>query len=234
MSAIQEQEVTEMFNDISKTYDQVNSILSFGIDRLWRKKLLQQIPKNPNQSLLDIATGTGEVLIHAIRSGKVENAVGVDLAEKMLEIGEAKSKKLDLLDRVRFQKGNALDLPFEDSSFDCATLSFGIRNVQNVSKALKEIHRILKPSGRVLILEFSLPKNQLLRKAHLFYLRSVLPKVGGFFSKSPPSYVYLNKTIESFPYGEVFLDLMRKAGFKVPLARPLLGGIATLYQADKC
>lgn len=234
MSAIQEQEVTEMFNDISKTYDQVNSILSFGIDRLWRKKLLNQIPKKPNQSLLDIATGTGEVLIHAVRSKKVERAVGVDLAEKMLAIGEAKSKKQGLLDRVQFQKGNALDLPFEESLFDCATLSFGIRNVQDTLKALKEIHRVLKPQGRALILEFSLPKNTLLKKAHLFYLRSILPKVGGYFSKSPPSYIYLNKTIENFPYGEVFLNLMRKSGFKTPHAIPLLGGIATLYQADKC
>lgn len=233
MSQVQEKEVTEMFNTISKTYDRVNAILSFGIDKLWRKKLLSSIPPQNNQRLLDIATGTGDVILQAVDSKKIQSGIGLDLAQKMLDIGALKAQKKGISKQVTFQAGNALDLPFKENTFDCATCSFGIRNVQNVPKALQEAYRILKPTGRLLILEFSLPKNTLLKTLHLFYLRSILPKVGGYFSKSPPSYAYLNKTIESFPYGEAFLTLMRKAGFKEPSATPLLGGIATLYQADK-
>ncbi|MCH9633430.1 MAG: Demethylmenaquinone methyltransferase [Chlamydiae bacterium] len=184
--------------------------------------------------MLDIATGTGEVLIQALNSGKVNKAVGIDLAEKMLAIAENKQKKLNLNPKISFQKGNALNLDFKDNTFDCTSISFGIRNVQNVPLALKEMHRVLKPNGRSLILEFSLPKNYLLKQLHLIYLRTILPKVGALFSKSKQSYVYLNKTIETFPYGTAFLQLLSEAGFKSPKAFPLLGGIATLYQADKC
>lgn len=230
MSQAKEKQVTEMFNAISKTYDQVNGILSFHIDKWWRRLLIDKLPKNTHR-LLDIATGTGDVLIQAVRKKKAHSGIGIDLAEKMLEIGAIKAQKYK--SQIEFKVGNALSLPFEENSFDATTISFGIRNVQDVKGALSEMKRVLKPGGRSLILEFSLPKNSGVRALHLFYLRKVLPKVGGFFSKKKDSYEYLNQTIEKFPYGEDFLTLMQEAGFNQPRAKPLLFGIATLYWADK-
>jgi demethylmenaquinone methyltransferase/2-methoxy-6-polyprenyl-1,4-benzoquinol methylase len=233
MPELEEKKVTVMFNEISKTYDRVNSILSFGIHHIWKRKLLSHIPFFKMVSLLDIASGTGDILLKALKTKKASSGVGLDLAEKMLEIGRAKAKEYGLDSKAQFCLGNALNLPFSPNTFHCVTCSFGIRNVQDPLKALKEAHRVLKSKGRVLILEFSIPQNKLLRKLHLFYLRYILPKVGGFFSKSPSSYLYLNETIEKFPHGEVFLNLLSVAGFKITKAIPLFGGIATLYRGDK-
>lgn len=233
MPHTQEDQVTEMFNDISKTYDKVNSILSFGIHHRWKQRVLNEIPTAADIQLLDVASGTGDVLLKAVQTKKANGGVGLDLAEKMLAIGEYKAKQNALENQVKFQVGNALELPFEENSFNCVTCSFGIRNVADPLKALKEAYRVLKPKGRVLILEFSLPKNTILKKLHLFYLRAILPKVGGFFSKNPASYIYLNQTIEKFPYGTEFLKLVTQSGFKQAKAIPLLGGIATLYRGDK-
>lgn len=233
MPQLEEKKVTQMFNEISKTYDRVNSILSFGIHHIWKRKLLSEIPFFKMVSLLDIASGTGDILLRALKTQKASSGVGIDLAEKMLEIGRAKAKESGLDSKAQFSVGNALNLPFAANTFHCVTCSFGIRNVQDPLKALQEAHRVLKSKGRVLILEFSLPRNKFLKKLHLFYLRFILPKVGGFFSKSPASYIYLNETIENFPHGQAFLGLLSKAGFKLTKAIPLLGGIATLYRGDK-
>lgn len=229
----QEQVVTDMFNQISSTYDKVNRVLSFGMDRLWRKKMIQKIAKGENLSLLDIATGTGDVLIEALEQNKISMAVGLDLSEKMLEIAYEKLKRSPFLSQANLIKGSALSLPFENHFFDAVTISYGIRNVQNVSIALKEMYRVLKDKGQALILEFSLPKNILLKKLHLIYLRKCLPKIGGWLSKSTSSYEYLNKTIETFPYGENFLSLFEEAGFQNCQAHPIMGGITTLYIGDK-
>lgn len=228
-----QQPVTEMFNHISKTYDKVNTILSFGLHNRWKKKLIEALPRQRPLKLLDVATGTGDILIEAIKQREIEQAIGVDLAEKMLLIGREKAKALHLEQRLSFEVADAMQLPFEDFSFDCACISFGIRNVSDPVQGLKEMHRVLKEKGKALILEFSIPKKTLLKKAHFFYLRHLLPKIGGYFSKSPASYIYLNKTIESFPSGDAFLDLMKKAGFTHLAATPLSGGIVTLYQAYK-
>lgn len=229
----QEQEVTEMFDTISPTYDRVNKILSFGMDSLWRKKMIQKIPRKENTSLLDIATGTGDVLLEALTQNKASMGVGLDLSSKMLEIAEEKFKRSPFVSQVNLVNGSALSLPFDDNFYDAVTISYGIRNVQDVPKALKEMHRVLKSGGRALILEFSLPKNALLKKLHLLYLRKCLPKIGGWLSKSHSSYDYLNKTIESFPYGNEFTHLLKEAGFKDCKAHSILGGITTLYTGDK-
>lgn len=228
-----EKEITEMFDHISPTYDKVNSILSIGLDKYWRKKMVQHLPQKERLSLLDIATGTGEVLMEAFRQNRIEMGMGIDLAANMLKIAEEKFQASPYRPQVHFKVANALSLPFEPEMFDAVTIAYGIRNVQNVDKALAEMHRILKKGGRVLILEFSLPKSILLKKLHLFYLRQILPTVGHYFSKSKSSYVYLNQTIESFPYGKQFLLHMERAKFSNCRALPILGGITTLYIGDK-
>lgn len=233
MTKLQQEKVTEMFDHISNTYDRVNSILSLGLHKSWRNQLIQRLPKQNNLYLLDIATGTGDVLIQSLKKQKASMGVGVDLAQKMLDLGEKKLKKQNPSLNAQFKVANAESLPFKDAIFDATTISFGIRNVENPLNALKEMYRVIKPGGRCLVLEFSLPKNKLIQKLHLFYLRNILPKVGGFFSKSSNSYVYLNQTIEVFPYSHDFLALMRQAGFSVPKQKPLTLGVATLYWADK-
>ncbi len=222
-----QRQVSQMFNEISSSYDWVNRILSFGIDRRWRKRLLSHLPKKKDLRLLDLATGTGDQLLSLLKSGKIGDAVGIDLAEEMLSIGRKKIIAQGYGDQVRMQVGSATKIPSEDSLFDCVTISFGIRNVQG--DCLPEIYRVLKPKGKVLILEFSLPKNRIIRVLHLFYLRHILPFVGGLISGKRSAYRYLNKTIESFPYGDQFLARMERSGFIKLKAIPLTFGVATLY-----
>lgn len=228
-----EKQVTHMFDMISKTYDRTNAVLSFGLDKLWRKKMIQNLPQKEHLSLLDVATGTGEVLMEAFEQNRIEMGIGIDLSEKMLEIAQKKFDQSPFRPQVQFVAASALKLPFENAHFDAATISYGIRNVQDVSLALKEMYRILKPKGTLLILEFSLPTNKLLKAMHLLYLRKILPRVGGALSKSKDSYTYLNQTIESFPYGEAFIEHLKKAGFMNCVAKPILGGITTLYVGHK-
>jgi demethylmenaquinone methyltransferase/2-methoxy-6-polyprenyl-1,4-benzoquinol methylase len=224
-------QVSQMFNAIAKRYDRVNRILSFGIDRLWRSQLKQHLPEENNLHLLDLATGTCDQLLALMGTEKIEKAVGIDLAQEMLLIGQKKISASPYSQKISLQCASALSIPFSKPSFDCITISFGIRNVQG--NCLKEIYRVLKPKGRALILEFSLPKNRVIRGAHLLYLRKILPFVGGLFTKKTSAYRYLNQTIESFPYGEKFLTLMENEGFIHCKAIPLTFGIATLYIGDK-
>lgn len=223
-----------MFNHISPTYDRANRILSLGIDQYWRRKVAKFMPKKENIRLLDCATGTGDQLFSLMkRSRNVSQAVGIDMASEMLRIGKQKLKQKPYARKVTLKQACVTSLPFIDNSFDCATISFGIRNVVDVSSCLKEIHRVLNPGGRILVLEFSLPTNRKLKAAHLFYLRRLIPKVGGWISKDKEAYSYLNQTIETFPYGESFCHLLSDAGFKKVKAHPLTFGIVTLYQGDK-
>ncbi|MCH9633083.1 MAG: Demethylmenaquinone methyltransferase [Chlamydiae bacterium] len=228
-----EQEITEMFDRISPTYDRTNTALSFGLDRLWRKKMIKNLPKKSNASLLDVATGTGEVLLEAFKQDKIQMGMGVDLASQMIKLAKEKFIASPFRPQANFAVANAQSLPFEEESFDAVTMAYGIRNVQDVDIALSEMHRVLRKEGRVLILEFSLPKSTLLKNLHLFYLRNILPNIGQLISKSKSSYVYLNQTIESFPYGSAFVKHLQKAGFTNCKALPILGGITTLYIGDK-
>ena len=222
-----------MFDQISPTYDRVNRILSFGQDLQWRNKVASHLPDRPNLSLLDLASGTGDQLLSLFESGRsIERAIGIDIAEKMLEIARAKLKVKPYRDKVLLQTADALALPFAENSFDAASFSFGIRNVSHPAKSIEEIYRVLKPKGRVLILEFSLPK-QPFRALYLTYLRYILPTLGGMLSKQPSAYRYLNKTIESFPSGDAFLALLKAAGFRESRAHPMAGGAVTLYIGEK-
>jgi len=227
-------EIWKMFDQISSTYDCVNRVMTLGLDQHWRKKMCRFLPQGDQLKLLDCATGTGDQIIAVMEhAGQFSHAVGIDLAENMVAIGVQKIAKKPYASSVEMKVASALEIPFPDHSFDCVTISFGIRNVTDVILALKEFLRVLKPNGRLLILEGTVPRNPFIRAFHLFYLRHFLPRIGGFISKKQSAYRYLNETIETFPNGERFLQLMRTAGFSNPCAHPLTGGIATVYQGEK-
>lgn len=224
-------QVSQMFNTISSSYDKVNRILSFGIDLHWRKKMCKYLPKKNNLRVLDLATGTCDQLMSLLKSNQISYAMGLDLAEEMLEIGRKKIAASPYTPKIELKIGSALEIPAPSASFNCVTMSFGIRNVQG--NCLSEIFRVLAPKGKALILEFSLPKNKVIRGLHLFYLRKVLPQIGGWISGERKAYSYLNQTIETFPYGGAFLALMAEAGFVGLQAIPLTFGVATLYIGEK-
>ena len=224
-------QVSHMFNAISKRYDRVNRIVSFGIDQKWRKTVASHLPEKENLRLLDLATGTCDQLIALLETEKVSAAVGIDLAEEMLAIGLEKLSHTPYAEKVELKVASASEIPFSDNTFDCVTISFGIRNVQG--NCLREIYRALAFGGKAMILEFSLPKNRLIRSLHLFYLRKMLPLIGGWMTKEKEAYCYLNQTIEAYPYGKNFLQLMEKEGFVDCKAIPLTLGVATLYIGEK-
>ncbi|MDO8580305.1 MAG: bifunctional demethylmenaquinone methyltransferase/2-methoxy-6-polyprenyl-1,4-benzoquinol methylase UbiE [Candidatus Omnitrophota bacterium] len=224
----------KMFNAISPRYDFLNHLLSFGLDTKWRDQLAAFLPGKEHLDVLDIATGTADVLLSlAKNNSRVTFGTGVDMAEKMLDIGRKKIHEQKLDNRIKLQAADANLLPFGDYSFDVATIAFGIRNVEYPTRVLREMHRVLHRGGRALILEFSLPKNPLVRFGHLFYLRVFVPIIGFLVSGHYRAYKYLNQTIESFPSGQVFCNLMKEAGFQNVKANPLLLGVASIYQGDK-
>lgn len=227
-------EIWKMFDQISPTYDRVNRAITLGLDVYWRKKMCSFLPQKKGISLLDLATGTGDQIIAIMeRSQNISGAIGIDLAADMLEIGREKLRPKPYTKKVHLDNASAMEIPFADNTFDCATMSFGIRNVTDVPKCLKEICRVLKPGGRVLILEGTVPSYSVVKKIHLFYLRNCLPRIGGWISKRKDAYEYLNKTIETFPSGKAFCDLLTDAGFAAAKAHPLTFGIATIYTGDK-
>ena len=228
-----ESTVSEMFNSISEKYDVVNRILSFGIDKRWRKKIIDAMPKGANLRLLDLATGTGDQLLSLMESGRISYGLGIDIAEEMVKLGKAKADKSPYRENIALKIASALSIPEEDNAFDCVTMSFGIRNVEDPSRCLKEMYRVLALGGRALILEFSLPKSSIILHCHLLYLRTILPFIGGILSGKKSAYKYLGETIATFPYGNAFLELMNNAGFREVKALPLTFGIATLYIGEK-
>jgi demethylmenaquinone methyltransferase / 2-methoxy-6-polyprenyl-1,4-benzoquinol methylase len=219
-----------MFDRIARRYDLLNRLLSFRQDVRWRRRLVAHLPARNDLCLLDLATGTGDVLVEALRRpGRVGHAVGMDMAGAMLSVGQGKGlgKTADLV------RADATRIPAASNSFDAVTIAFGIRNVDDVGKALREMRRVLKPGGRALVLEFSLPRWRILRAPYLFYFRHVLPRLGAAISGDGQAYRYLNETAEAFPYGQAFRDLMTEAGFANVTEAPLTFGIATIYQGER-
>jgi len=224
----------QMFNDISPRYDLLNHLLSFGLDIRWRRQISRYLSNKPNQKVLDLATGTGDVLISLLNNNaKVQSGIGLDLAGKMMDIGRHKIKENDLDMRIILKHGDAHHVPYDANTFDVSTIAFGIRNMNDPGRVLREMHRVLKDEGKALILEFSLPANPIIRAGHIFYLRYIIPLIGALFSGHYRAYRYLNQTIESFPYGQHFCQRMVNAGFKNVKAHPLLFGVATIYSGDK-
>jgi len=224
----------KMFNSIAGRYDFLNRLLSLGQDARWRNALKQFLPDSEGQTILDLATGTADVLISLSKDNpRILRGLGVDPAFKMLEIGRNKIKALHLDDRLMLQQGDAQALPFLDGTFDCVTIAFGIRNIPDLRLALLEMYRVTKKGGQVLILEFSKPENPLLKAGHWFYLQTVVPVVGFLFSGNFKAYTYLNQTIQTFPYGEHFCKILKQMGFINIELHPLMGGAATIYAAQK-
>jgi demethylmenaquinone methyltransferase/2-methoxy-6-polyprenyl-1,4-benzoquinol methylase len=223
-----------MFNRIAGRYDLLNHLLSFGQDIRWRKKVVDVLPGGADLHILDLATGTGDQLIYLVSlTDKIKQAVGVDLAVDMISIGKKKIRKSALDALISLEEGDAENIGYNENMFDLTTITFGIRNVTDVSRVLNEMYRVLKTGGRTVILEFSLPENKWLQKIYLFYFRYILPLAGGIISGDKYAYRYLNKTVETFPYGEEFCALIRSAGFQNVKSISLTFGIATLYYGDK-
>lgn len=226
-------DVWKMFNRISPTYDRVNRILSLGMDQGWRRKVSSFLPERNNLRLLDLATGTGDQLIALFESPhKIETAVGLDLADEMLALGQKKVEARPYWNKIEWLRADAENIPFADSSFDAITFSFGIRNVSDPAKSLREMYRTLKPEGKALILEFSLPPRPI-RPLYFLYLRHILPRVGARYSNNPAAYRYLNETIETFPCGKAFCTMMEEAGFHSVKAHWMAFGAVTLYVGEK-
>ena len=228
------QNVGGMFDRIAPRYDLLNRLLSGRRDVAWRKVLAQNLPQSAGLEILDLATGTGDVLLSlAGTSHPTNRGVGIDFSGGMLRCAQEKIRARALSNTLTLVQGDATCVPVCNNHYDAVTIAFGIRNVLDVDAALREMHRCLNKRGRALILEFSLPSSALFRCLYLMYFRHVLPRIGALISGDGQAYRYLNETVESFPYGESFCDLMRKAGFHSVQAIPLTFGIATLYLGDK-
>ena len=222
-----------IFDKIAKTYDFLNIILSLGIDRLWRRKILKLIGKDYIENALDLATGTGDMAILLGKSNTINSVIGMDMSKGMISIGNEKVKKSGLNHKVKLEIGNGMDLPVATESKELITITFGIRNFGDYKKGLKEMHRVLKQNGRCIIMEFSIPTNPIVRYLYLLYFRNILPIIGNIISRDTMAYSYLNKTVEQFPYGQKFANDMLEAGFKDVKIYPLTLGIASIYIATK-
>ncbi len=226
--------IGQMFNRIAPTYDFLNHFLSVGIDLKWRKMAVKDLSVTGRELVLDLACGTGDLGFAALEKAPECRVIGVDLALKMLEIAKEKAnkKKLTAMSYL-FLSGDILNLPFRDSTFDKAMIAFGIRNVVNTKKAFVEICRVLKPGGRLAVLEFSLPRNVLFKDLYMIYFKKILPFVGGLVSRDPEAYSYLPSSVDSFTPPEVLSLEMKNAGFRIAKTKFYTGGISYLILADK-
>ena len=223
-----------MFDRIARRYDVANRLLSLRRDVVWRRRLSRALPLRDGLAVLDLATGTADVLVELRRAGgPVRSAVGLDVAGGMLAVGQRKLAQRGGAGPCRLVRGDAAHPPFGPATFDAVTIAFGIRNMPDVPAVLDAIHQVLKPEGRALILEFSLPAARAVRALYRAYLRHVLPRLGGLVAGDTEAYRYLNRSIEAFPHGEAFCQMLTTAGFANVSATPLTGGVATLYAADR-
>ena len=223
----------KLFDQIAHTYDLTNRLISLGIDGLWRKKMLRQIISRPHMRVLDVATGTADLALGLAQLDFIAGVEGIDLSQQMIALGRKKIHRHRYQHKVSLAIGDGVCPDYPDHCFDLATIAFGIRNFSHPTASLRQLYRILKPGGQVLIMEFGLPQNPWIKSPYLFYLRQVLPRVGKTISQHPFAYSYLNRTVESFPYGENFLQMMRAVGFQEVCARPLSFGVAYIYSASK-
>jgi demethylmenaquinone methyltransferase / 2-methoxy-6-polyprenyl-1,4-benzoquinol methylase len=226
------EQVAKMFNNISRRYDFLNHLLSMGIDRVWRKSAIRLLkPLNP-QLILDVATGTGDFAIQALTLDPLK-VTGVDISEGMLAIGRKKVEKLKLSGKVELLEGDSEDLQFQDNTFDAVTVGFGVRNFENLEKGLREIRRVLKPGAMLVVLEFSRPRKFPMRQLYNFYFKNILPGLGRLISNDKSAYTYLPESVEVFPDGTDFENILKKVGFNETSCRPLTFGISSIYSARK-
>lgn len=232
-SRSKKEQVSEMFDNIAPKYDLLNRVLSLGIDTIWRKKMIEKIRTLKPQRVLDVATGTADVALETHRMLKPEHIIGVDISAEMLEIGKEKIAKKNLSDRIRLELGDSEDLPYEDNSFDAITVAFGVRNFENLEKGMKEMNRVLRPNGKLVVLEFSRPTMFPFKQLYNFYFANILPFIGKITSKDNRAYTYLYESVQAFPDGDDFLEVLKKTGYSAPERQPLTLGICTIYTGLK-
>lgn len=224
--------VKEIFNDIAPKYDLLNHFLSLNIDKRWRRKAIEYIRPEEKGELLDVACGTGDFSIEAYRAG-VQKVTGIDISANMVAIGQKKVEALGLASYITLQAGDSEQIGFEDEHFDVVTVAFGVRNFEHLEAGLKEMQRVLKKGGKVIILEFSMPEHFPMKQVYKFYFRRILPILGGWISGNKDAYTYLPESVMKFPQGEVFLDILKGCDFVQVTQRKLTFGIASIYVGVK-
>lgn len=229
-TATKKEQVADMFDNIAHKYDFLNHFFSLGIDVLWRKKAIRKLKGLKSDVLLDIATGTGDFAFEALAL-KPHKVYGVDISAGMLEIGKQKIIKREKSEIMEFRLGDSEALDFEDDSIDIITVSFGVRNFQDLEKGLTEMKRVLKPGGTVCVIEFSKPERFPIKQLYGFYFKNIMPLIGKLVSKDNAAYSYLPESVQAFPYGQEFTSILEKVGFRQPEITLLTGGIASIYLA---
>jgi len=225
--------VRQMFGEIAHRYDFLNHFLSAGIDVKWRKKAIKLLVKDHPKRILDVATGTADMAITASAMLNPEKITGIDISEGMLEIGRKKTQKLGLQDKIELLKGDSETISFNDNSFDAVTVAFGVRNFEHLEKGLKEIYRVLRPGGKLVVLEFSKPKMYGTKLMYNLYMKIVAPNMGKLFSKNRNAYQYLDESIKKFPEGKNFTNILDNLGYKNTYGKPLSLGICSIYCGEK-
>ena len=231
-SLSKKEQVTQMFDNISGNYDDLNRVISMGIDVKWRNKVVALVADKNPETILDIATGTGDLVILMSKTS-AKKIIGLDISPGMLEVGKEKIEKAHLTDRIEMVLGDSENMEFPDNYFDAITVSFGIRNFETLEKGLAEIYRVLKPGGIFVILETSVPTKFPFKEGYAFYTRFILPLIGKLFSKDNNAYSYLSESAANFPFGENLNNILRKISFKDCKAMPQTLGVATIYTATK-
>jgi len=226
------EQVTQMFDAISGEYDSLNRVISLGIDQRWRKRLVKIVGRKKPQSILDIATGTGDLAIALTRTGAKE-IIGLDIAAAMLQVGKEKIRKKSMEQVITMIVGDSEQLPFENDRFDAVTVAFGVRNFENLDRGLNEIFRVLKPGGTFAVLETAVPSRTPFKQGYFLYTRYILPLIGRIFSRDRRAYAYLSESAAAFPHGKDFNNILRKNGFIDVVDKPQTMGVASIYIASK-
>lgn len=232
LNTSKKEQVEHMFDSIAGKYDFLNRSLSLGIDTIWRKKAINCLKEVAPKRILDVATGTADLAIAALRLNP-DKVVGIDLSAQMLEYGKQKLQDKNLLDKIELVKGDSERLPFSDGSFDAVTVAFGVRNFENLQAGINEMYRVLRPGGKMAVLEFSKPKAFPFKQVYNFYFRYILPTLGGMISKRKDAYTYLPESVKHFPEDEAFTAYLHTAGFEKTRIKHLTFGICSLYTGIK-
>jgi demethylmenaquinone methyltransferase/2-methoxy-6-polyprenyl-1,4-benzoquinol methylase len=227
------QQVANMFNRIAYRYDFLNRFLSAGIDVYWRKKAIKELSGLQPQVILDTATGTADIPIMIAKYLRPKKIIGIDISEGMLELGRKKIAALNLSGSIELQVGDCEAINFPDNVFDAITVAFGVRNFENLENGLREMIRVLKPGGKLVILEFSKPKQSGLKGFYEFYMRAIAPAIGKLVSKNKEAYRYLNESVKIFPEGNDFITILKNTGYSHTYLKPLSMGICTIYSGQK-
>ncbi len=226
------EQVAKMFDNISERYDFLNHFLSLSIDKGWRKKVVKMVEQTGAKHVLDVATGTADLAI-ALTKANPHKIVGIDISAGMLSVGQKKIEAKKLTHIISLTQADSEDLPFEDETFDAVTVAFGVRNFENLEKGLSEINRVLKKGGTLLVLEFSQPTKFPFKQSYNFYFKNILPTLGKMVSKDSSAYTYLPASVGAFPFGEAFMQVLKKVGFDAKSFKPVTFGVATIYEALK-